>query len=64
MKLHVDSALCQAFGLCKEEAPDLFELDDFGYSQPSGSGEVGPDQRAAADAAIAACPQKAIRLVD
>ena len=32
MKLHVDPASCQAYGLCKEKAPDLIDLDEWGYA--------------------------------
>ena len=32
MKLHVDPASCRAYGLCKEKAPDLIDLDEWGYA--------------------------------
>jgi len=63
MKLTVDSALCQAYGLCKEEAPDLVELDEFGYSTPVGDGTVTEGQQSDAESAVRVCPAKALRLV-
>lgn len=63
MKLAVDAALCQAYGLCEDEAPDLVELDDFGYSGIRGDGEVPADREEAARAAIEICPVKALRLL-
>jgi ferredoxin len=63
MKLNVDAALCQAYGLCAEEAPTLVDLDDFGYSAPVGDGTVPAEQQAAAHSAVAICPAKALRLL-
>jgi ferredoxin len=63
MRLAVDAAACQAYGLCAEEAPDLVDLDDFGYSAVKGDGEVPADRQAAAEAAVEVCPVKAMRLL-
>lgn len=63
MKLAVDAALCQAYGLCADEAPDLLDLDDFGYSAVIGDGEVSLDREPAAMAATEICPVKALRLL-
>ena len=63
MKLVVDAAACQAYGLCAEEAPDLVDLDDFGYSAVKGDGEVPPAREDAARAAFDLCPVKALRLL-
>lgn len=63
MKLVVDAAACQAYGLCADEAPDLVELDDFGYSAVVGDGEVPADRETAAKAAVDICPVKALRLL-
>lgn len=62
MKLHVDEPTCQAYGLCAEEAPNLIDLDDMGYSQIKGDGTVPADEVAAAEEAVAACPVHAMRL--
>ena len=63
MKLVVDSALCQGYGLCKDEAPALVELDEFGYSSVLGDGEVSDAQLQQAEGAVAICPAKALRLL-
>ncbi|MER6061198.1 ferredoxin [Streptomyces sp. NPDC001792] len=62
MKLLLDSTRCQGYGLCQEPAPELIDLDEWGYAQvlvrdlPPGGAE------AAAEAAVAACPNSALRL--
>jgi ferredoxin len=63
MRLAVDAAACQAYGLCADEAPDLLDLDDFGYSAVKGDGEVPVDREDAARAAVEICPVKALRLL-
>jgi ferredoxin len=62
MKLSVDSATCQAYGICQEEAPALVDLDEFGYSAVLGDGSVQPGQAEAARSAVVGCPAKALRL--
>lgn len=64
MKVQVDSTKCEAYGTCAGEAPNLFELDDFGYATAVGAGLVpGGDEQIARDA-VAACPVAAIRVLD
>jgi ferredoxin len=63
MKLIVDPTKCDAYGLCVETAPDLFELDDFGYASVAGGGDVPEDRAEAARAAVQGCPAGAISLV-
>jgi ferredoxin len=63
MRIAVDAALCQAYGLCAEEAPDLVDLDDFGYSAVKGDGDVPDDRQNAARAAVDICPVRALRLI-
>ncbi|WP_369244557.1 ferredoxin [Streptomyces sp. R41] len=62
MKLLLDPTRCQGYGLCQEPAPELVDLDEWGYAQPRGT--TVPDGGAeAAAAAVAACPNSALRLV-
>jgi ferredoxin len=61
MRLHVDTTACQAYGLCVEEAADLVELDRWGYAAVPG-GDVPPGAVEAARSAVAACPNRALRL--
>lgn len=62
MKLLLDSTRCQGYGLCQEPAPELIDLDEWGYAQvqvaevPAGGEEI-------AAAAVAVCPNSALRLV-
>ncbi|MFD5856871.1 ferredoxin [Streptomyces chartreusis] len=62
MKLLLDSTRCQGYGLCQEPAPELIDLDEWGYAQLRVT-EVAPGDREAAEAAVAACPNSALRLV-
>jgi ferredoxin len=61
MRLHVDPTACQAYGLCVETAPDLVDLDEWGYAAVRG-GDVPPGSVDDARAAVAACPNRALRL--
>jgi ferredoxin len=64
VKIQVDSTKCDAYGLCTETAPQVFELDDFGYATALGGGVVADADRAAALGAMDACPVKAIRVLE
>ncbi|MEU6772320.1 ferredoxin [Streptomyces sp. NPDC046759] len=62
MKLLLDSTRCQGYGLCQEPAPELIDLDEWGYAQVLVS-DVPADAADVAAAAVAACPNSALRLV-
>ena len=62
MKLLLDSTRCQGYGLCQEPAPEQIDLDEWGYAQVR-SAEVPHDGEHIAEAAVAACPNSALRLV-
>jgi len=59
-RIRVDWPSCQARGLCHELLPELIDLDPWGY--PLVLGEVPPELTAAARAAAANCPKRALRL--
>lgn len=62
MKISVDYDRCEGHGLCTEQGPALFELDDdseFVYRFDGGT--VPPEHVAAARAAITSCPVAALR---
>ena len=63
MKLVIDTNLCTGHGRCYEVSPDLFVDDDEGYGQVSAD-DVSADQLGSAQRAVAACPERAISLVD
>ncbi|MFI9052062.1 ferredoxin [Streptomyces sp. NPDC053427] len=62
MKLLLDSTRCQGYGLCQEPAPELIDLDEWGYAQVRGNDVPQGGEEAAADA-VAACPNSALRVV-
>ncbi|MDX2592661.1 MULTISPECIES: ferredoxin [Streptomyces] len=62
MKLLLDSTRCQGYGLCQEPAPELIDLDEWGYASTR-TAEVPPADEEAAAAAVATCPNSALRLV-
>ncbi|MGW1805703.1 ferredoxin [Streptomyces sp. NPDC002078] len=62
MKLLLDSTRCQGYGLCQEPAPELIDLDEWGYARVR-EREVAPSAESAAEAAVAACPNCALKLV-
>ncbi|MFD8638581.1 ferredoxin [Streptomyces sp. NPDC059533] len=61
MKLLLDSTLCQGYGLCQEPAPELIELDEWGYAQVIAIA-VPPGGEEAARACAASCPNSALRV--
>jgi ferredoxin len=60
MKVRVDATNCQGYGSCKENAPELFELDEWGFASVTGDGEVPAGQEGQAQEAVRACPARAI----
>ncbi|MFI6660577.1 ferredoxin [Streptomyces sp. NPDC050523] len=62
MKLLLDSTRCQGYGLCQEPAPELIDLDEWGYAQMRVADVPAEGQEIAA-AAVAVCPNSALRLV-
>jgi ferredoxin len=64
MKLRLDAAVCDGFGTCAGHAPDLFELDEWGYASLLGDGTVPQGQESLAKRAIIDCPVHAIATVD
>jgi ferredoxin len=61
MKLLLDSTLCQGYGLCQEHAPELVELDEWGYAAVIAV-SVPPAAEDEARTCAASCPNSALRL--
>lgn len=62
MRIHVEYDRCEGHGLCTEQAPQLFALDDDADLTYHAEGsDVPADQQAQARAAIASCPVAALR---
>jgi ferredoxin len=61
VRLRVDPIMCDGFGFCAELAPELVELDEWGY--PIVSDELLDRQhQEIAEGAVVACPRKALSL--
>ena len=64
MKIEFASDRCVGHGQCYALAPELFEPDDDGYSQPKVDGDVPPELEAKARAAANTCPEYAITIIE
>jgi ferredoxin len=63
LKFNVESTRCQGHGRCAAVAPDLFRLDEIGYSHPAGDGSVSAGLADRLRLAAANCPEGAIRIL-
>jgi ferredoxin len=63
MKIRVDRTMCQGHAMCAGEAPDLYTLDDDGYSNVDDL-EVPPGMEQLARRGMAACPERAITIIE
>ena len=64
MKICVDEDKCQGHNRCMTVAPELFDVDDYGYASAANSGIVPPGEEEKARLAIANCPEFAIEIVE
>ena len=62
MRVKVDSEKCQGHNRCFAIAPELFDVDDYGYATEIGDGEVSPELEEKARLAVENCPEFAITL--
>lgn len=62
MKLVLDQAACQGYGLCQDAAPDLVDLDDWGYAGLLGDGTVAGDHQGQTREAATVCPVAALEV--
>ena len=63
MRVQVDRSRCQGHARCWAEAPDLYRLDDDGYSAVDDF-DVPPELEDVARRGAAACPERAIAIVE
>jgi ferredoxin len=61
MKITVDPKACQGHARCNALHPDLFELDDLGYSIVRDL-EIPAGQEDRVDQVIRVCPERAIAI--
>ena len=59
MRVVVDPVACDGYGMCALLAPEVIELDPWGYPVVAG-GEVPEDQVRAVVRAVAGCPRRAL----
>lgn len=62
MKIRVDGSKCQGHNRCFQLAPELFDLDDYGYSRERNEGVVPPELEEKARLAVKNCPERAISM--
>jgi ferredoxin len=63
MRVRVDRDICQGHALCAGVAPELFTLDDEGYSNV-GEVEVPAGSEDLARRGMQTCPERAITIVE
>ena len=63
LKVHIDRDRCQGHNRCFALAPELFEVDDYGYAKEIGDGSVPPGLEEKARLAVANCPEHAVTIV-
>ena len=64
MKIHVNPDKCQGHNRCYVLAPELFDVDDYGYATELHDGVVPDELVEKAQLAIANCPEHAVELVE
>jgi ferredoxin len=64
MKASIDRNVCQGHALCQMNAPTVFTDDEEGYGLLVGDGEVSAQHEDDARTGAAACPERAITLVE
>jgi ferredoxin len=64
LRVRVDRERCQGHNRCYALAPELVEVDEYGYSREIGDGAVPGELLAKARLAVANCPEHAILLVE
>ncbi|HSN06668.1 MAG TPA: ferredoxin [Candidatus Angelobacter sp.] len=60
--LRIDPSVCDGVGICAHLAPDLVTVDSWGYPILRPGALRSASERRQAEAAVAACPRKALRL--
>jgi ferredoxin len=64
MKVRVDAEKCQGHNRCYSLAPELFDVDDYGYATAANNGVVPVSLEAKAKLAAANCPEYAVIIED
>ncbi|MCC6438626.1 MAG: ferredoxin [Acidimicrobiales bacterium] len=64
MKIHVIADKCQGHNRCYVLAPELFDVDDYGYATAANDGNVPAEMVDKANLAVANCPEHAIEVLE
>lgn len=65
MKIQVDSGKCQGHNRCMIYAPDVFEVDDYGFATVQNPGKAVPEAlEEGVRMAVTNCPELAIVVVE
>ena len=64
MKIHVIADKCQGHNRCYVLAPELFDVDDYGYATAAADGVVPAGMEEKAHLAVANCPERAIEVLE
>jgi len=64
MRVTVDSEKCQGHNRCYALAPDVFDVDDYGFATSRFEGAIPAELEDGARAAAANCPEYAITIED
>jgi ferredoxin len=64
MRVSVDNERCTGHARCWALAPDVFTIDDDGYSNIGTGKEVPPGLEGAAQLGVDSCPERALRIED
>ncbi|MCU1422852.1 MAG: hypothetical protein JWN36_2503 [Microbacteriaceae bacterium] len=64
MRVTVDPTKCEGFGICAGLAPQIFELDEWGYAAVTGGSEIPAELEAGVRRAAGACSVGAISVQD
>ena len=62
MRVHVDPEKCQGHNRCYALAPELFDIDEYGYSSELNDGVVPERLEEKARLAVTNCPEYAISI--
>jgi ferredoxin len=61
MRISIDPVLCDAYGYCSEQLPEMISLDEWGYPIVN-DGPLPTELVAVARRAVRDCPRRAIAL--
>lgn len=64
MRITVDSEKCEGHNRCYSIAPELFDVDDYGYATEKGDGTVPAELQDKARLAVDNCPEYAITIIE